>query len=184
MGKRRLSPGGDLGPGLRACALPQEVRERNVRTEPCDKDDNGFYEPIPYEVSFITAPAVNAGVVQSRNKDARDIKEVMTRRIDKVLAILTENQCDVVVLGAFGCGVFKNDPWEVASIFKTLLSSTYAQAFSKVVFAIYGDQEFRAFNQVFSGAPAAAAPAQKSNVNSQRSSQYNRSKKGKERVQH
>mmetsp|Transcript_88749 Transcript_88749/g.148098 ORF Transcript_88749/g.148098 Transcript_88749/m.148098 type:complete len:109 (-) Transcript_88749:836-1162(-) len=108
----------------------------------------------------------------------------MTRRIDKVLAILTENQCDVVVLGAFGCGVFKNDPWEVASIFKTLLSSTYAQAFSKVVFAIYGDQEFRAFNQVFSGAPAAAAPAQKSNVNSQRSSQYNRSKKGKERVQH
>ena len=46
----------------------------------------------------------------------RDIKEVMTRRIDKVLAILTENQCDVVVLGAFGCGVFKNDPWEVRCV--------------------------------------------------------------------
>lgn len=93
----------------------------------------------PFEVSIITAPAPNAGEVLRRERNARaGIREALERRAEYVLAVARERGDRVLVLGAWGCGVFRNDPDEVAETFATHLASpTFAGAFERVVFAIY-----------------------------------------------
>ncbi|CAM5555897.1 TIGR02452 family protein [Streptomyces avidinii] len=41
-----------------------------------------------------------------------------------------------LVLGAWGCGVFRNDPEQVAEAFRGLLAGRFAGAFDRVVFGI------------------------------------------------
>jgi len=91
---------------------------------------------------IITAPAVNAGVVKSREPERIDeIEEIMKRRIRKVLAISLEYGHRSIVLGAWGCGVFRNDPKDVARYFREILETSYENKFEKIVFAIYGRDE-------------------------------------------
>ena len=66
----------------------------------------------------------------------------------------------MLVLGAWGCGVFQNDPRAVAEVFAELLASRFARAFSRVVFAIYdrskAQETRRAFDERFGGAGCVA----------------------------
>lgn len=52
------------------------------------------------------------------------VREVMWKRAEKLLALCAHCGHDVLVLGAWGCGVFENDPNDVAVYFKRLLSSS------------------------------------------------------------
>lgn len=90
-----------------------------------------------YKVSFITAPAVNAGLVMEREPHNKKlINTTMEKRIEKILALGLLHKNDAIVLGAFGCGVFKNSPYVVANIFKKLLNQKFRNQYKKVVFAI------------------------------------------------
>ena len=63
------------------------------------------------------------------------------------------NQHDSLVLGAFGCGVFKNDPFTVAKIFRQHLESTeFKNSFKKIIFAISNAKMYHIFKQVFNDA--------------------------------
>jgi len=54
-----------------------------------------------------------------------------------------------LVLGAWGCGVFENNPTKVATIFQKILQE-YEGHFSEVVFAILGsDETYQPFLKVF-----------------------------------
>lgn len=109
---------------------------------PLLKDDNGAYRPTLQLASFITAPAVNTGVVQQR-ESARlpEVEQVMKRRIAKVLAIALEHGHAHLVLGAWGCGVFRNDPAQIAQYFHEVIETNFKQAFATIVFAIYAKDE-------------------------------------------
>ena len=48
---------------------------------------------------------------------------------------MNEHDADTWILGAFGCGVFKQDPQEVARIFHQYLTERPVKA-KKVIFAI------------------------------------------------
>ena len=61
--------------------------------------------------------------------------EALESRIKFILDIAAENKVDTLILGAFGCGVFGQDPFEVASIFKKYLETSH-HIFDRVVFAI------------------------------------------------
>lgn len=69
----------------------------------------------------------------------------MGDRIDKVLAIMAGHGHDAAVLGAWGCGVFKNDPDAIAGLFAKALRGKFAGAFAKVVFAVLDSSEERYF---------------------------------------
>ena len=60
----------------------------------------------------------------------------MYSRIKFILDIAKDNHVDTLVLGAFGCGVFGQNPREVANIFKKLLDTSFKGCFKKVVFGI------------------------------------------------
>ncbi|MEM7102771.1 MAG: TIGR02452 family protein [Bacteroidota bacterium] len=94
--------------------------------------------------SVITAPAVNAGVVIGREPENVDmIEPIMERRIDMVLAICRSYGYETLILGAWGCGVFRNDPVTIAGMFSEKLRGKYEGAFKKVVFSIYSrDQRY------------------------------------------
>jgi uncharacterized protein (TIGR02452 family) len=107
---------------------------------PVVRDDAGTWLPEPYVVDFITSPAPNAGAVrQNEPANCEHIEPVLRERAGKILALATYRQCDALVLGAWGCGVFKNDPGTVAKIFFGHLSPNgpYAGCFSRVVFSVY-----------------------------------------------
>jgi uncharacterized protein (TIGR02452 family) len=61
----------------------------------------------------------------------------------------------VIVLGAWGCGVFSNDPVEIAGwMYEALLeNSLFVGAFDRVIFAVLdgseNQQTFRAFRDRF-----------------------------------
>lgn len=60
--------------------------------------------------------------------------EYLTSRIDFVLNIAAIKKVDTLILGAYGCGVFEQDPTEVAAIFAERLQSK--KCFKRVIFAI------------------------------------------------
>lgn len=109
----------------------------------------------PFLCSVVTAPAPNAG--EHLRRDARGhaaISEALDRRAERVLRVLAHHRQRVLVLGAWGCGVFRNDPAEVAAVFKKWLHApAYLGAFDRVVFAIRdrGREQatLRAFERAF-----------------------------------
>lgn len=96
---------------------------------------------MPVGVSVISAAAVNCRGVCStgrRNADdgAIDVRRGMERRMRKILAIAAQNRHTSLVLGAFGCGVFRGDVDFVAATWMRLLMGEFEGVFEQVVFAI------------------------------------------------
>lgn len=93
----------------------------------------------PYMASFITMPAVNAGAIERGSPDMARVAAVMEHRINCVLALAAAMEQRALVLGAWGCGVFQNDPDVIASLFARALSepSSWRAGFSRIVFAVF-----------------------------------------------
>lgn len=119
---------------------------------PVIRTDGGELLADPYRVAFVTAPAPNAGVVLERDSSRRDeVREAMAERIDKVLAICANHDHDALVLGAWGCGVFGNDPDRVAPQFDEALSNDYAGVFDHVAFAVLDPTPDHRYMEPFEG---------------------------------
>jgi uncharacterized protein (TIGR02452 family) len=67
--------------------------------------------------------------------------------------VAAAEHCDQLVLGAWGCGVFRNDPEMVADVFRTLLDGRWRNRFARVRFSVLdstpGQQVFSAFERAF-----------------------------------
>jgi uncharacterized protein (TIGR02452 family) len=106
---------------------------------PVLRDDNGAWLEQPYQVDFITAPAVNAGaLLQNAPHLLPQLVPVMKQRIQLVLALAARYRCDALVLGAWGCGVFGNDPQQIATLFADALSEPSIRGqFQRIDFAVF-----------------------------------------------
>jgi uncharacterized protein (TIGR02452 family) len=118
-----------------------------------------------FHANVVTSPAPNAGEYRRAASDpaaagseetARSaevataaIRETLRRRAGQVLAVAAaEAPGSHLVLGAWGCGVFRNDPREVAAAFAEHLlprsSSPHrsiASSFASITFAVWGRKE-------------------------------------------
>jgi len=120
---------------------------------PVIRDDEDRLLPQYYTSAFITAPAVNAGVVRERGQaDEQQIESVMKERIRYILDVAAVNGHRTLVLGAYGCGVFRNDPADVARYFhEVLVQENFMQSFERIVFAVLdrstGQRTIKAFQE-------------------------------------
>ncbi|MFK3983560.1 TIGR02452 family protein [Micromonospora sp. NPDC050397] len=103
---------------------------------PVFRDDRGELLDRPYRATFLTSAAPNLGAILANQPAyAADVPAVLRRRAVRVLRIAAAHGHHRLVLGAWGCGVFRNDPATVAGAFAEALAEV--DRFDEVVFAIY-----------------------------------------------
>ena len=98
---------------------------------PVFRTDDGTELERPWLLSFITCAAPYAPAVGQPQAG-----DLLNQRIRSVLAIAQGYGYSALVLGAWGCGAFANDPRRTALDFRHALEHEYDGAFSEVVFAI------------------------------------------------
>ncbi len=101
------------------------------------RSEEGVLLEQPYRVSMITAPAVNAGALRKNHPSyVHQLEETMRQRMRYIFKVAAAQDIEILVLGAWGCGVFRNNPQDIARYFKEELADQQG-LFKKVVFAIY-----------------------------------------------
>lgn len=125
------------------CSLYQD---KSIYTPDVIFDVNG----VLAKCDIITCAAPNKKSAEKyHNVPEDEINTALISRIYHVLITAYLEGVDTLILGAFGCGVFGNDPYEVAVIFKTFLALNFKNCFKKVVFAIPGGTNYEAFVDTF-----------------------------------
>ena len=125
------------------------------------KDDD--YRPLeePFAVDVITCAAPNLreqpanpynpgdGDTKQISKDA--LYRLHVQRARRILTVAAQNEADVLILGAFGCGAFQNDPYVVARAYNDVLAE-FSHHFRTIEFAVYcrpyDDSNYRAFKEI------------------------------------
>ncbi len=122
---------------------PEVCVFRDIACEPLER---------PFLAAVVTAPAPNRRGAALFAPGER-IRNAFLRRIRIILRLAADRGYRNLVLGAWGCGAFGNDPEMVAECFKAALEEDgFGRAFDTVVFAVCGNQEGpnpRAFRSVF-----------------------------------
>ena len=143
----------------RACGTPLYTDHMILSPQvPVIRTDEGQLLAEPFATSILTAPAVNAGAVKKNEQDKEPmIIPIMTQRIAKVLAIAAAQGYEHLVLGAWGCGVFRNDPTKIAKLFAEALldGGRFSNCFKSVTFAVLDgtkdEQIIKPFKRYFGG---------------------------------
>ena len=123
---------------------------------PVLRDSNDTLLAEHYRLSILTCAAVNVGALKDNKKNkARVAHQHMLTRVEKILTVAAENGHKSLILGAWGCGVFQNDPGTIAEYFHhhLLYNPRFQNSFEEITFAILdrspGCQTFQAFNRRF-----------------------------------
>lgn len=98
---------------------------------PFFRTDDGTALREPWQLNVLTCAAPYAPRIgQPRSAD------LLEERIHRVLAVARAFGYDSLVLGAWGCGAFGNDPVRTAHDFREALETDFTGEFQEVVFAI------------------------------------------------
>ncbi len=115
-----------------------------------------------YSVDVVTCAAPNLRETPSNQMNydgdtpaaisGGELQALHERRLRRILSIAAEKGCDAVILGAFGCGAFRNPP-EVAAAAAVCAVREFSRYFSAIEFAVYcsprDDTNFRVFEKAF-----------------------------------
>lgn len=114
------------------------------------RDERYAFLPEPGFADVLTSPAVNLGVALQRGEDEERCYQIMEQRMRKILRVLEQMGNTHIILGAFGCGVFRNDPVRIADIWKKLLiDEQWKHHFDEILFAVYDHSSTRKTIQAF-----------------------------------
>lgn len=101
---------------------------------PVIRDDHGKLLEKPMKCSFITSPAVNRTFAKFM-MPGRRIDRIMQQRIRRIVMLAASKKPDIIILGAFGCGVFGNRREKVLPVFEEMINR-YVPDDIQVIFAI------------------------------------------------
>jgi len=105
---------------------------------PFFRDENNLFLEQPFPLSIISAPAPNlSGTQKEGNKNL--LVGLIRERAIRVLQAAHANGHKNLILGAWGCGAFGNDPKMVSEAF--MLALTKVPYFEHVTFAVYDTRE-------------------------------------------
>ncbi|WP_238016187.1 TIGR02452 family protein [Dactylosporangium sp. AC04546] len=113
---------------------------------PVFRGDRGEPWARPVPVSFLTAAAPNRGAIERNQPDRlAAVPDALFRRAGRVLDVAQLHGHRRLVLGAWGCGVFRNDPATVARAFAEQLKTP--RGFTHVTFAVLDAATFAVFDR-------------------------------------
>ena len=115
-----------------------------------------------YDVDIITCAAPNLrnqpsnrynsgdGNRQVKMKD-KELLALHEKKLRRILEVALSEGCETIILGAFGCGAFQNNP-EVVALANRNVIKDYLHAFKNIEFAVYcpphDDSNFMIFERV------------------------------------
>ena len=115
------------------------------------KSDINFPEPLSrdkwWKVNILTCAAPNlrerpsnpmnphAGYKPAKVSPA-ELETLLTSRIRRIFEVAVSNENEVLILGAFGCGAFRNPPEIVAKVFYNVMQD-FLGYFDTIEYAIY-----------------------------------------------
>ncbi len=102
-----------------------DVNYTRIRTIKCD---------------VITMPAINLNTKMSSFNRVKNYEGLMVTKIFNIFNTALMNKSYNIILGAWGCGVFNNDPHVIAKMFKYVLKTYFNNKFDNVVFAVINDK--------------------------------------------
>jgi uncharacterized protein (TIGR02452 family) len=80
-----------------------------------------------------------------------ELKALHFKRLHRILSIAAANNDQAIILGAFGCGAFMNDPEIVASAARETIR-LFSHSFKIIEFAVYcrpdDDMNYRCFQKI------------------------------------
>lgn len=127
------------------------------------KSDINFPEPLPrnewWKVNILTCAAPNLRERPSNPmnphvgyKPAKvtpaELEALLTSRIKRIFEVATANENEVLILGAFGCGAFRNPPEIVAKVFYKVMQD-YLGYFDTIEYAVYHTEREAANYEAF-----------------------------------
>lgn len=120
-------------PGIWIIKTDEELPRRMPKENWCQVD-----------VITCAAPNLRANPYNSMNPGSgvaakvtdKELLEIHKKRAKQMLNVALANGAQVLVLGAFGCGAFQNNPEVVARAYKEVLKE-FAGAFEYIEFAVY-----------------------------------------------
>lgn len=145
---------------------------------PLDRNFGGVYSPNvtifrgnemsgysllkePFQVNMIAVAGMNRPELVLKNEEyliAPELVEGIKNKIRTIFRIACQYGQRNLVLGALGCGAFRNPPKHVAELFREVLAeSEFDGAFCRICFAVKsdhnsnGDSNYTAFQSVLDG---------------------------------
>lgn len=120
------------------------------------KSDDDVPELLPknewFGVDVITMAAPNVSCLEKHAIQSMDnqLMDIFEKRFMRIMRVAAAYDVDVLILGAFGCGEFGNDPAIVAAAAARVLDAGYRNMFDTVEFAVYGKKKtnYRMFRLV------------------------------------
>jgi uncharacterized protein (TIGR02452 family) len=84
----------------------------------------------------------------------KELMDIHEKKLKRILDVAVANGAEVVILGAFGCGAFRNNPVTVAAAARNVLPD-YFNAFETIEYEVYcrdGDERnYEAFYSALAG---------------------------------
>jgi uncharacterized protein (TIGR02452 family) len=116
-----------------------------------------YMGPVVCDVVTIAAINLNENAKYDPVQNVADYRKITKDKIRLMVSLAAQNKVKNLVLGAWGCGVFNNDPTTMAQYFsEVLIGEGYSVDFDNIVFAIINDHNsvgnnFDIFNNQFNG---------------------------------
>lgn len=120
-------------PGVRIIKTDTEAPERMPETQWCSVDVLTCAAP---NLRAIPNNAMNPGTGAPVKVSDRELLKLHKKRARHMLAAAAVNGAEILVLGAFGCGAFRNKPEVVARAYLETIDE-FASYFERIEFAVY-----------------------------------------------
>ncbi len=114
------------------CKTDEDVPERMPKEDWVTVDVITMVAPDLRDKSNMHAALVGNGTYMNN----AELFGYHVKRAMHMLTVAAYKGADILVLGAFGCGAFKNDPEVVAKAYKVALEE-FPKLFKKIEFAVY-----------------------------------------------
>ena len=134
--------------GVIICKTDEDLPKRMPQEEWVTVDVITIAAPDLRDTSNIHAPLVNGGTYMNN----AELFGYHVKRAIHMLTCTAAKGADILVLGAFGCGAFRNDPEVVARAYKVALQE-FPKVFEQIEFAVYcppgGSRNYDVFKESF-----------------------------------